>query len=180
MNGERQVVQQTNLDMSEFVPEKCPGGLLLGNNGGNQFMSGTIYYWALFRQIWDVKLARHFHDMVKTTILLPKGGGSAGGSITIDGRACVGPAFPAPPPPSPTAPKAPEPTPADEQTKKLLAKESTEEGGEQLTNSSDPSVEAIAEELAESNPEMEEKLMDGPAEEMGGDLSACITAAKAF
>lgn len=49
-----------------------------------------------------------------------------------------------------------------------------------MTNSSDPAVEAIAEDLAEKNPEMEEKLMDGPAEELGGDLSACITAAKAF
>lgn len=43
MNGERQIVQQANLDMSEFLPETCTGGLMLGNNGGNKFMRGTIY-----------------------------------------------------------------------------------------------------------------------------------------
>jgi len=63
----------------------------------------------------------------------------------------------------------------------LLKKESTEEAGDEgLTNSSDPNIEAIAEDLAESNPEMEEKLMDGPAEESGGLVGACIVTAKTF
>lgn len=111
---------------------------------------------------------KHFHDRVKTTIMLPKGGGSAGGAVTADGRACTSPAYPAPPPPSPTAPKRPEPTAADEETEKLMEKESTE-GEDSLTNSSDASIEAIAEDLAEKNPEMEEKLMDDPAEDAGSD-----------
>lgn len=42
MNGERQYVTQENLEMSNFLPEVCTSSLILGNNGGNQFMSGVI------------------------------------------------------------------------------------------------------------------------------------------
>lgn len=46
---------------------------------------------------------------------------------------------------------------------------STSAESESLTNSSDSGIEAIAEDLAEKNPEMEEKLMDDPAEDVGSD-----------
>jgi len=42
MNGEKQIIQQSNIELSEFTPETCTGGLLLGNNGGNKFMSGVV------------------------------------------------------------------------------------------------------------------------------------------
>jgi len=60
-----------------------------------------------------------------------------------------------------------------------MAKESPA-GEEALTNSSDPDIEAIAEDLAETNPEKEEELMDGPAEDVGSDYAACISPAKHF
>lgn len=59
-------------------------------------------------------------------------------------------------------------------------KSSSSEGESSLTNSSDAAIEGIAEDLAEKNPEMEEKLMDDPAEDVGSEYSACIVPAKSF
>jgi len=36
MNGKKQQMEQEQLTMSEFLPETCTAGLMLGNNGQNK------------------------------------------------------------------------------------------------------------------------------------------------
>jgi len=105
--------------------------------------------------------------------------------VTTDGRSCVSPQFPKPPPPSESAPAKPEPkseeeAEAQEEKKKNMEKAESKDSQEaaskndSVSGSSDEKIEAIAEGLESSNPDLEKKLMDGKCEhELPSDEAAC-------
>lgn len=186
MNGSLTPVRGVGLELSDFTEETCPGSLVLGNDNGNHYMTGKVFYWAVFTEVWGSEKATHLAKAVQTTLLLPKGGGGGGGLITTDGRACISPQFPKPPPPSDSAPAKPEPAneaqaeAQAEMQKNLASKASTAESvdaagsADAVSGSSDEKVEEIAEDLQSKNPALEQELMKGGCKhEMPTDESAC-------
>lgn len=80
---------------------------MLQNDVDGHPMIGTFYYFVLFRQVLDFETISSLHKSVKTTILLPKGGGNPLGVTTSDGRPCISSPTDLPPPGSPGSPAYP-------------------------------------------------------------------------
>lgn len=95
------------MKFDDFTPSTCNGSLMLQNDIDGHPMIGTFYYFVMFRQVLEFDVIKNLHKSVKTTILLPKGGGNPLGVTTSDGRPCISSPTDLPYPGSPGAPAYP-------------------------------------------------------------------------